>query len=427
MERLRRTIAGPDRAGAASAFRSLYFNRVWIAGAALTALIGVMAEAMSIALLGALMLASAGVATLWNQLTLTGVELTRSLDVDRAFPNDIVRLTLKVANRKPLPVPSLRIDEELGEPLTPEGRRSTIDGTTGRRILHLTGNLRPYARVTWNVPLTCRARGAHRIGPATIRSGDPFGFFASRSDSRSDLEVLVYPRVHAIGDLDLPTQRPVGEQTLARTVVTDPMRVGGIRDYRPEDPFRSIHWKATARLSRIQVKVQEPVTTLSMMILLNLDTFEHVWEGLDIVSAEQSIEVAASYATWGLAQRYAVGLRANGVVGGSDQPLRIPAGRGNTQQVALMTGLARLRAYSTLPFSQVVAAEMPRIPLGCTVVVITPMMSEPIESLLAALLARGRRTVLVPLGDAQAPALPGLVVREFQLARAGRVRSAAAA
>jgi hypothetical protein len=107
-----------------------------------------------------------------------------------------------------------------------------------------------------------------------------------------------------------------------------------------------------------------------------------------------------------------VGLRANGVVAGSDQSLHVPVGRGVSQQIALMTGLARLGANATLPFAQTIAAAIPSIPLGCTLLVITPLMTGEIATLLATIIAHGRRTVLIPLGDAVPPELPGLIVRE---------------
>ena len=78
-----------------------------------------------------------------------------------------------------------------------------------------------------------------------------------------------------------------------------------------------------------------------------------------------------------------------------------------------MSGLARLWAYSTVPFGRTMATEIPRIPWGSTVVVVTPMMSKDIEGYLATLITRGSRTVLIPLGDALAPDLPGLIVRSF--------------
>ena len=100
MKRIRDLRAWIAAIGASATVRSLYFNKIWIYGAALVAFIGVATQVMSIALLGASLLAAAGIAKLWNQLTLTGVTLQRSLDCDRAFPGDVVTLSLTVTNRK---------------------------------------------------------------------------------------------------------------------------------------------------------------------------------------------------------------------------------------------------------------------------------------------------------------------------------------
>ena len=135
------------------------------------------------------------------------------------------------------------------------------------------------------------------------------------------------------------------------------------------------------------------------MILLNLDTFDHFWEGLDMVSAEQSIEAAASIAVWGLEPplcRRIAGKRGGGRVGPT---LRIPVGRGPAQLGKLMTGFARLVGLFDRALWPDDGRGLSAHSLGSTVVVVTPMMSSEIESQLAALIARGRRTVLVPLGS----------------------------
>ncbi len=415
MTALRTRLQALADASSHGSSRNLYFTRVWRWVAGVVLLIGLATQSTALALVGALVLATALVSKLWNGMMLAELGFSRSLDLDRALPGDVVNLRLSVTNRKPLPTPSLRIDEAVPDDITPLDHRSTLSGSSGRRLIHLSGHLRPWEQKSWTIPLECTARGAHIIGPATLRSGDPFGFFSARSDDNDNLELLVYPRVHDVDDLLLPNQRPLGDYVVARTPITDPLRISGLRDYRPEDPFRSIHWKATARQSRLQVKIQEPVTTLSMMILLNLDSFEHAWEGIHMDNVELSIELAASFAMWALQERYSVGLRANGVVTGSDQSLHIPVGRGVSQQTALMTGLARLGANATLPFAQTIAAAIPTIPLGCTLLVITPLMTREIASLLATTIAHGRRTVLIPLGSVEPPALPGLIVREVLL------------
>ncbi len=415
MKRLTGLLDRLSSATAQGTARTLYFTRPWRFAAVAALVLGLVTQTMSIALIGGLVLATIGVSRLWNETTLAEIEFRRELDADRALPGDQVNLSLTVINRKPLPAASLRIDEHVSEWTYPTNQRSTLSGTSGQRLIHLSGHLRPYERQTWKIALDCQKRGAHVIGPAVLRSGDPFGFFSIRSNDTANKELLVYPRVHDLEDLELPHQRPLGDQIVPATPITDPMRIRGLRDYRPEDPLRSIHWKATARHRSLQVKIEEPVSTLSMMILLNLDSFEHAWEGVDLDNVELSIEIAASYAMWALGHRFAVGLQANGVVTGSDQPLNIPVGRGDSQRLVLMTGLARLGAYATLPFAQTVAAALPTVPLGSTLLMITPMMTSEIVGMLATTIARGRRTVLIPLGSVSPPAIPGLIVRQIDM------------
>ncbi|MGH2535474.1 MAG: DUF58 domain-containing protein [Thermomicrobiales bacterium] len=393
--------------------RSVFFNRLWIGGAALVLLIGMAAGEAALALLALLVLITAGLAWAWNRYALAGVVYTRDLSATRVFPGDEVTLSIGVRNWKPLPLPGLAIDDEIAEALLPLNRKTTIGAGPGRRILHFTTSVRPFERVSWRVPLRCERRGLHALGPAVLRSGDPFGFFTSRLTVADEATVLVYPRVHAIADLGFPTRQPFGETRVSRHLLTDPARVVGARDYRPDDPFRSIHWKATARQMRLQVRVHEPTTTLQLGVFVNLDTFEHYWEGLDVDLSERAIEVGASIAAWAVGQRYATGVYANGIVAGSDQALRIPPGRGPSQLPHILEGLAKLTPYSTLNFPRLFKIEAGRFPWGSTTIVVTGMMPEALTAQLAAMLAGGLRVVLIPLGDCPVPSLRGLVVRRI--------------
>ena len=102
-------------------------------------------------------------------------------------------------------------------------------------------------------------------------------------------------------------ERLLGPLTARRRLVTDPMRRAGVRDYHPDDPFRTINWKATARTGSLKVNVNDPVISTVMMVVLNLDTFTHYWEGLAVEQSERAIEIAASIARWGIEQQISVG------------------------------------------------------------------------------------------------------------------------
>lgn len=404
-----------SHSGDAGASRSLFFNRLWLGIAAMTLVVGVATGRQALSLLGLLVLVSAGAGWLWNRSALNGVEYERSLSADRALPGDIVMLTISVTNRKVLPVPWLNLDDEFPDALDAVDRKTTISGTSGRRTMRLSTSIRPFERVTWRIPLRCLERGVHEFGPAVLRASDPFGFFTNRRTVPGPARLLVYPRTFPLEDLGFPRQQPLGDTRVPRHLVTDPMRVIGIRDYRPEDPFRAIHWKATARHGSLQVRINEPITTLTLTVFANLETFTHYWEGLDVIGSEQVIEVAASLARWSFERKHAVGVYANGVVAGSDQALRLPPGLGSDQLPRVMTGLAAVSPYSTLPFASFLRAESARLPWGSTVVIVSAYLNDVLTAQLAALLAAGRQTIFVPVGECEIPALSGLIVRPVTL------------
>jgi uncharacterized protein (DUF58 family) len=404
----RRTRPTPTGAGAT---RSHFFNRVWLGAAAVALVIGAVAGNPALTLLSLLVLVTAGGGWLWNRSALNDISYERTLSADRALPGDIVTVTISVTNRKLLPIPWLIIDDELPDDLRPIARATMPSGTVGRQVMRLTTYVRSFERVSWTIEMECLARGIQRVGPVTLRSSDPFGFFSSKRTEQIMDEVIVYPRSVPLPDLGFPHFQPLGDTRAPRHLLTDPLRTIGIRDYRPEDSFKSIHWKATARQGSLHVRVNEPITTLTVAVFANLDTFTHYWEGLDINAAERVIEITASIARWSLERSFATGVFANGVVAGSDQPLRLLPGLSDAQLPRIMTGLARVSPYSTVSFAAFLRAEAGRLPGGSTVAVVSAHLDDALTAQLAALIAAGRTTVFIPVGECEAPSLRGLIVR----------------
>ena len=104
---------------------------------------------------------------------------------------------------------------------------------------------------------------------------DPLGFFereAIVADERP-VELMVYPRVVPIRQLDLPLHHPSLDVVSPKSLVTDPTRTATVRDYRPDDSPRLIHWATTARRGAIQVRVLEPATSLHVSLMIDVRGF----------------------------------------------------------------------------------------------------------------------------------------------------------
>lgn len=81
-------------------------------------------------------------------------------------------------------------------------------------------------------------RGEHTLGPASIQATDALGLFRRTFGHPLETTVLVYPEVDALS-------RAVGVEH-----ETDGVERGAfdrIREYRPGDPLRDIHWKTSAK------------------------------------------------------------------------------------------------------------------------------------------------------------------------------------
>ncbi|GIW08132.1 MAG: hypothetical protein KatS3mg060_2937 [Dehalococcoidia bacterium] len=363
-----------------------------------------------LALLLALLLVSSGLARLWITRALDRVEYRRHFSQQRAFFGETIELAVEAVNRKILPLPWLEVDDETPLPL-PIGDEPLFPSARPRRVLlSNTYSLGPYERVTRRYRLQCRARGYWAFGPATLRSGDVFGF-GQREREAPELDyLLIYPKTVPVEQLGLPAKQPFGDYRARQRLFEDPTRLRAVRPFEPGDPLKRVHWKATARTGQIQVKQFDATSTLDLYVVLNLATFDHSWQGTRPDLLETAISVAASAASHALGEGFPVGLLANGMTHGSDRPLKIAPGRGNDQLMRLLESLAKLSAFVTLSLDDLLRQERRALPWSATIVCVTAVAAEPLLAVLTALQRAGHPVVLILIGDVEPGPLPGLTV-----------------
>lgn len=372
-----------------------------------TALIAV-ALAQSLLFVAALLLLTlAVVPELWYRFGPAGLFIAREPERTRVAFGERIVVRVRVENRGLLPLPWLEIDDEFPEEL-PLLNAQVGPSSKGRRVV-LAGvhALWAYQRVRRRYHLLACARGAHVFGPAKVSLSDPFGLLTREVELPTTSALLVHPIVAPLERFGLRPDAPFGERKSRRRLLEDPLRVIGTRDYVPGDEPRRIHWKATARTGALQSKVYEPSTRHTLAIFLDTRTFTHLHLGYDPDLAELAICAAASVAEWGIQQGYAVGVYSNGAVsseGAGEEAaqrlaavraeaarddsdrlerlaqaiarysgalrLRIPPAAREEQLVRVLDGLARVLPYHGAPMGQTLAAELPRLPPGSTVVYI---------------------------------------------------------
>ncbi len=412
----REILASGRRTTRGDTVRSLLDHR-WVGMAMLLFVIGVLLRNTTLVTMTGFMLVVVSVAWLWSRSALESVRYLRRFEHKRAFPGETVDAEVIVENHKLLPLGWIRIEDEWPRAVGPADEMR-LNEAPGQDLGFLTNNytLRWYQRIRRRVPLLARQRGIYQVGPAYALSGDPFNLFERGRTLAHSEYLIVYPAIKPLEELGLPMKDPLGERSTRQRLFEDPNRIMGVRDYRPEDGMRHIHWKATARAGAMQTKVYEPTRSMNVVFCLNVATFERYWQGFWPEMLEYLVSTAASFAYWGVQQNYAVGVVANGTLAHADQPFRVLPSRSRDQLTRILETLAGVSYIVTADFSDFMMEESPRLPWGATLVLITPFVNEALQGMVVRLRDSGRRLVLLNLGKDEAEYIPGVLTYHLPIA-----------
>jgi uncharacterized protein (DUF58 family) len=320
-----------------------------------------------IVILTSLLFSSAGLAKLWSHLSLARISCRRQLSERRVFPGERINVKLQVANRKPLPLPWIQVDDEIPQAL---GSTSSLPGEKpGSVIVRRSAAMLWYSTVKWKYELPCLKRGYYPLGPTVISSGDIFGLYSRSLKTALEDHVIVYPKIFPVGRLGIPSQQPMGESRSEYRIFQDPTRPIGVRDYQHGDSLRHVHWKASARLQALQVKIFEPTTAFKVALFLSVDSFM----GNGSFSEDRfelGISVAASLAHHVTEQGSPAGVFVNTRRIDSDQAVSIAPSGSRDQLTAILEALAKVTASSSGPFELFLENEQKVLHAGTTVALI---------------------------------------------------------
>ncbi len=262
-------------------------------------------------------------AMILSMITLSGIlseSSLRMVDILRSVPKTafagkpfLVKITA-LNNKKLLPSISLTFHDHL------DGT-----GTEGNPYFL---KVPPKTKVTGSYHHTIEKRGVHAFQGGRLATRYPFGLFLKSKEAGEVSEILVYPKILDVRELLRETGVDGGEvESRIKGRGTD---LYGLRSYVGGDDMRAIHWKTSARLSKLYVR--EFAREDARKVTLFLDNY--IPEGFD-EQLEKGITMAASLASHFLYKGYQVGL-----VTASDS---IPMGIGMEQLYTILRTLALLK------------------------------------------------------------------------------------
>lgn len=115
-------------------------------------------------------------------------------------------------------------------------------------------------------------RGVRRLATLTASTRFPFGFFRSSERFDAPDEILVFPKIGVLTDRWNVAVGGARRETTVSTARTS--RIAGetlnVRDWRPDDAKRAIHWRATAKRGKLQARDFEKRENSVNILILDL-------------------------------------------------------------------------------------------------------------------------------------------------------------
>ena len=356
----------------------------------------------SFTVLISLVLVLALIAKILSLSMLRKVHCRLSLPQKHFFPRDSAAINIEIANNKFIPLFWAHVEVSLPRRLAIT-ENTGVDDRISPQELAFDFSLDAFSAAKFNPEIVCHRRGYYPLKKLTIISGDLFGLYMQTMEFMNDEALVVYPRLYPIKDLDIFSLYPSGGVSFKEQLFHDHTRTMGVRDYCTSDEFRHIHWKASARRDRLQVKVFEPSTIGQMVLFLPAEEFGNDEE------LETAICVLAAIAHSTVAQGNSVGFISNCSLTDSGRPVAIFPDSNKNKMDILLTAFAKIDSKANEPWDKFFSKSLNQLRGGTTFVFAASQFKEPVCRSMLSLRQAGYKVMVVHPGNRKDSPLRGEV------------------
>lgn len=211
----------------------------------------------------------------WADLSLKQLTYTMTWEPALAEPEEPITLTSRLENRGWLPVMYALLSENL-----PAGAKVLESGEWQREHLfpHAMGTslrsatyLLPRRSRTGSVRIALPRRGWYPLGGATLSAGDFLGLKESTAYLNHTDGVVVIPRRAETPELLQALGGFLGDLSVRRFILEDPILTTGFREYTGREPMKAISWTQSARAGQLMVKQYDHTSEVRISVLLNTE------------------------------------------------------------------------------------------------------------------------------------------------------------
>ena len=231
------------------------------------------------------------------------------------------------------------------------------------------------------------SRGEYQLGPSLLQSGDPFGFFSKQYMVEPVDSVLVLPYSVPMEVEWNPKGDLSGGKAHREYKSLASMNATTVREYKPGDALKKIHWKTSIRTQKWMVKEFEQDPLANIWIVLDGDSTYYISGNNELRSElllpsdayryepqfflpkdnfEYAVCTAATLIDYFDRMGRGVGLLFEG-----NRKFKIVPEKGNRQKSKLLEALAFINPITDVPLASVLKSQSSRISKGNSTIVIS--------------------------------------------------------
>lgn len=290
-------------------------------------------------------------------------------------PDESFTVHSTIENQKPMPVLFVRMIEKFPLDIQLRADESDIYRGTNRVELSSRFYLMPKQVYHREVEAKLSRRGCHFFSGCTMYGGDFMGMKETVEYYRGLKEVIVMPKSVDCPSLDKTLGDYLGDMSVNRFILEDPVLTIGFRDYTGREPQRAISWVQSARFGKMMVKNYDHTFDLSVTILLNVKTPYRTEENDALIEDCFCLVRAVCEKMEEKQVKYSFSTNA-AISGFAGNWAEIGEGLGGNHFLTVMEGLGRATSSATQSFSLTIDRASRQAEQGRSFILVTPSVEE---------------------------------------------------
>ena len=305
-----------------------------------------------------------------------GVKMERSFDTFGIFSGETFEFSFSVTNRKFLPITWLSLDQRIPMPLVFEGETNIMKLTEGSYSHLSTLYFLPFQKVNRSYKVKCTKRGFYELRDIHMYATNLFGTEKYDQTIDAPASFVIYPNLVDLDGAFIKPDTTLGDFSVNRWIIDDPMMIIGVRDYMPTDSLKSVNWKATAKGQKLLVNKYDYTSDKKVLMIYVIDEYEYRLQVPDIEVIEASIEITASMAVKMVQNGIPVGIATNVLCLGKTEDNLLRPSTGEHQIVNILRMLGCFSYSKRFPVKELFSHYKKEISWNTDIVVVTPSIND---------------------------------------------------